>query len=277
MKETISVLNILLPLLYFVSFGVYLLDFIKDLKKLINIKRVFLFLTLFIHIIYLLMRGLESSHPPITNVFEIFTVIAFSISFSYFILELLTDVRGTGLFIIILSLLFQLISSLFIHEQLVPEILKSKLLGSHVLSALLGYSGITISAVYGFLYLRMYLELKENKFNSLIYQRLPNLEILEKLSYYSAIIGFVMLTVAVIVGIIWLPQVPELKFSYSDPKLIGTGLVWAIYGVGIFSKFTGRLQGKKVVIFSIIGFLIAILSTIISNFVSKSFHSFTIK
>ena len=59
-----------------------------------------------------------------------------------------------------------------------------------------------------------------------------------------------------------------------DPKLIGTFLVWLLYGLGILSKVVGKWQGKKVVIFSILGFVIAILSTIMSNFLAQSFHSF---
>ncbi len=274
MRDTTILLNILLPILYLVSFGVYLIDFIKDLKKLENVKRLFLFITLLLHALYLLMRALEYDHPPITNVFEIFTVIAFAVSFCYFILELVTDIRGTGMFIIVLSLLFQIISSVFITDHQVSPLLKSRLLGFHVFSALLGYSCITIAAVYGFLYLRLYTELKQNTFG-LVFQRLPNLEILEKLSFYAAIIGFIMLSIAMAVGIIWLPQEPTIKFTYTDPKLIGTGLVWLLYGIGISAKISGKWQGKRVIVLSIAGFLIAISSTILTNFIYKSFHSFT--
>ena len=144
-------------------------------------------------LIYLLSRTVIFNHPPITNVFEIFTILAFSVSFSYFILELVTDIRGTGPFIIIISIIFQMISSLFIKESpIVKDILRSNLLGVHVLSALVGYSGITVSAVYGFLYLTLYKDIKLNKFG-LIFNRFPNLEVLEKLSYYSAVIGFILL------------------------------------------------------------------------------------
>ena len=97
---------------------------------------------------YLLLRTIEFDHPPITNIFEIFTILAFSISFSYFILELVTHISGTGPFIIIISIIFQLISSAFIPDVYqVKEVLRSHLLGAHVFSALLGYSAITISAV----------------------------------------------------------------------------------------------------------------------------------
>ena len=273
MKNAVDISNILLPIFYLVTFGIYLYDFQTGESKLSNIKRLFLFLTLVFHTFYLIARTVTFNHPPITNVFEIFTVLAFSVSFSYFILELVTDIRGTGLFIIVISLLFQTISSIFIFDLLeVKEVLRSNLLGVHVLHALLGYAGITISAVYGCLYLMLYQELKLNKFG-LIFERLPNLEILEKLSFYSAIIGFVLLSIAMAIGVIWLPRAFP-KFSYFDPKLVATFLVWLMYGIGITTKITGKLQGKKVVIFSIVGFCLAIFSTIVTNFLAKSFHTF---
>ncbi|HED07926.1 MAG TPA: cytochrome C biogenesis protein [Ignavibacteria bacterium] len=273
MKPFIDTLNVLLPILYIITFIIYSYDFGRGNNKYANSKRLFLFITLLVHLSYLLLRTMKFEHPPITNVFEIFTVIAFAIAFSYFILELLTDIRGTGPFIIIFSVLFQTISSIFITDEFfVKEVLKNNLLGFHVFTALIGYSAITISAVYGFLYLMLYKEIKTNRFG-LIYERMPNLEVLEQLSFYSAVIGFAMLTIAIIIGLIWLPQAFP-KFSFIDPKIIGTALVWILYGVGILSKVLGKWQGKKLVAILIGGFLIAILSTMVTNFISQSFHSF---
>lgn len=273
MISGIHTINIILPILYFATLVVYFYDFLKGEKKFVNIKRVFLFITLFLHLIYIVLRTIAFDHPPITNVFEIFTILAITISFSYFLVELISDIRGTGPFIIILSLIFQIISSIYIQDLTqVKEVLRSNLLGIHVISALLGYSGFTISAVYGFLYLVLYKDIKLNKFG-LIFNRLPNLEVLERLSMYSAIIGFCTLTIAIIIGIIWLP-VAFPHFSYLDPKLIGTSLVWILYAVGITSKVLGNWRGKRLVILSITGFTFAIISTILSNFLAQSFHSF---
>lgn len=273
MQNTIHYSNIILPFLYLLTVGVYLYDFIKGEKKLAHSKRLFLFLTLIFHTFYIIIRTIEFDHPPITNVFEIFTILACAIGFSYFILELVTDIRGTGFFIIVIALLFQVLSSIFIRDLTeVKDVLRSNLLGVHVFHALLGYAGITISAVYGFLYLTLYKEIKTNKFG-LIFDRLPNLEILERLSFSSAVIGFIALSVATTIGLIWLPQAFP-NFSYTDPKLIVTFIVWLMYGVGIILKTTGQWRGKKVVVLSIAGFLLAIFSTIVTNFISRSFHSF---
>lgn len=273
MLQSIITLNIILPFLYAAMFGVYLYDFFNEKKFLNNSKRIVLFITLIFHTLYLIFRTIEYDHPPITNKFEIFSILAFSIGFSYFILELLTDIRGTGALIILFSLVFQTISSIFVqHDYVVPEVLRNRLLGIHVINALLGYSGITISAVYGVLFMLLYKNLKANKFG-LIFNRLPNLEILEKLSFNSAVIGFVLLTIAIIIGIIWLPTAFP-HFSYFDPKLIGTFFVWIIYGIGISSKLFGSLYGKKAILFSLIGFVVAISSLIVTNTLAKTFHSF---
>lgn len=273
MIPLIHTLNILLPFFYLATFAVYFYDFQQGGRNFENSKRLFLFFTLIVHFLYLVLRTIEFNHPPITNVFEIFTVLAFAISFSYFILELVTDIRGTGPFIIIISVIFQTISTLFIQDlSEVKEVLRSNLLGIHVISALIGYSGITISAVYGVLYLILYNEIKLNKFG-LIFNRLPSLEILERLSFIAAIIGFVFLTVTIIIGIIWLPQAFP-NITLLDPKLIGTFIVWLLYGIGLINKFTGKWRGKKLIILAIIGFVLAILSTMITNFLGKSFHSF---
>ncbi len=273
MLDSIKILNTLLPFLYGAAFSVYLFDFFNEKKTANNSKRVILFITLFFHAFYLVARMIEYNHPPITNKFEIFSIIACSIAFSYFVLELLTDIRGTGAFIIFFSLLFQLVSSLFVADTyIVPDVLRNRLLGLHVVSALLGYSGITISAVYGLLFMILYKNIKTNKFG-LVFDRLPSLEILEKLSFYSMVIGFVLLTVAIVIGIIWLPAAFP-NYSFADPKLVGTLIVWAAYGVGIAMKLLGNLYGKKVILYSLIGFLFAIVSLIVTNSLAKTFHSF---
>lgn len=273
MLNTVNFLNNTLPILYFIVLVFYFFDFYKPKTILTNSKRVVLFISLSIHILYLVLRMIEFDHPPITNKFEIFSIISFSIAFSYFILELLTDVRMTGSFIILFSFLFQIISSLFIPENaVVPEILRNRMLGLHVIGAILGYSGFTISAVYGILFLLLYKNLRANKFG-IIFERLPSLETLEKLNFYASIIGFVLLSLAIIVGIVWLPEAFP-NFNYFDPKLVGTLLVWCVYAYVIFRKIFSGLTGKKIIYYTLLGYAFAILSLIITNTLAKTFHSF---
>jgi ABC-type transport system involved in cytochrome c biogenesis permease subunit len=111
MLGAVHTLNIILPILYTITFLAYLWDFTHEKSHLNDSKRVFLFITLLLHTFYLIGRTVEFNHTPITNKNEIFTLLAFAIAFSYFILELISDVRGTGVFILVFSLFFQIISS----------------------------------------------------------------------------------------------------------------------------------------------------------------------
>lgn len=273
MLTVIHFLNVFMPILYFSAFIFYAYDFFKEKEFFKKSKSALLFIILIIHIFYLVIRTIEFNHPPITTKFEIYTLIAAAVIFSYFLLELLTEIRGTGAFIIIVALIFQVFSSIFIEDLIeVQEVLKNRLLGLHVVSAILGYAGFTVSAVYGILFLVMYKKIKKSKFD-LIYNRLPSLEIMERLSYDSLVIGFVLLTIALIIGFTWLPSAfPE--FSYFDPKIVSTTIVWLIFAVGILTKIIAKWYGKKVIYFSLIGFGAAILSLGLTNIISQSFHSF---
>lgn len=273
MIPAIHTINILLPIFYLVAFLTYIYDFVEEKSPFRNAKRLVLFIALVFQLFYIFARTIEFNHPPITNRFEIFTILAFSLACCYFVLELLTDIRGTGVFILFLSLIFQTISTIFIQDLVnVPEVLRNRMLGMHVISALLGYSGITISAVHSTLYLMLYHSLKTKKYG-LIFNRLPNIEILEKLSFSSMIIGFVLLTISIVIGIVWLPEAFP-NFSYFDPKLVTTGIVWVLYGVGIILKLSSNLYGRKFVNFSIAGFITAMFSLVLGNLLASSFHTF---
>ncbi len=273
MIKIIHSLNNLLPFLYGFTFLFYLLNFIYPRKELSTTKRLFLFFTILIHFFYLLLRTIQFNHTPITTVFEIFTLLAFAITVSYYIIELVTEIRNTGVFILLLPFIFQITSTLNIKDLIeVKDILRSPYLGVHVFTALTGYAGITFSAIYGLLYLILYRQIKSQKFG-LLFNRLPNLEILEYLSLVSALVGFIMLSIAIVIGIIWLPQAFT-EPKYFDPKLIATILVWLFYAFGISGKWLFRWTGRKIVYLSMTGFLLTLFSMTFLNLLFTGFHKF---
>jgi len=262
-----------LLLLYFITFASYLYDFFADKKFLNNGKRISLFVTLLFHSIYLVERTIFLGHLPIVTQFEIFSLLAFSIGFTYFLLELLSDIRGTGVFILIFPFLFQMQSTLLIKDDyLAKSLLQNYPLGTHVITAILGFSAISISAAYALMYLLLYKNIKTNKFTT-IFKRLPSLEILELLNYYAIIIGFVLLTIAIIIGFTWLPSAFP-NFNYIDPKIISTMIVWSVYAIGIILKFRRNIIGKRFAKFSLYGFLFSILSLLLTDTIMNSFHDF---
>jgi ABC-type transport system involved in cytochrome c biogenesis permease subunit len=269
----LNLFEIILPACYFATTWMYAIGFFKNSKTADLLKVRFLFITLIFHGIYIVFRTVEFKHPPVTTVFEILSLIAFTVTITYAFIEKRTQNRTTGGFILLFPLLFQLISSIFIKELIeIPQVLRSYLLGFHVWSALAGYAAITISAVYGFLYLILYRDIKSSHF-TVIYKRLPNLEMLERMSFSATIFGFAFLTIAISVGYFWMPRAIE-KFSYTDPKLISTITVWLIYAGGLSAKKIIGWQGRKIMVLSMIGFVITIFSMVLINLFFNSFHKF---
>ncbi len=273
MKFIVDLLNILLPLFYAGVLYYYAVSFFKSIQWADRGKTRLLIFTVIVHILYLVLRTILFSHPPITTPFEIMTLLAFCIAASYLYIETISKVHGTGLFVLILAFFFQIISSLLITDLTeVPTILRSNLLGFHVSSVLLGYTAIAIGAMYGFLYLMLYHDIKSNHF-SLIYNRLPNLEILESMSFKSTLFGFILLTLAIVIGLVW-SKIAFGQIFFTDPKLIGSGFIWLLYAAGLISKKTAGLHGRRIMILYVSGFIFALFSITIVNIFFSSFHQF---
>ena len=273
MNPLADMLRVVMPLLYAALVLIYGLTFFKGNSVLERMRFPLLLATAVFHLIYLTSRGMTLDHPPITTVWEIMSLLAVSITIAYMYIEWRTHTSNTGAFILLLAFAFQTASSLFIRDNVViPDYLHSFVLGYHVSAALLGYTGISLSAVYGFLYLMLYHEIKSTRFG-LIYSRLPSLEMLETMSNRSEVFGFAMLSVAIAIGLLWLPRVFG-SFSYWDPKLVGTIFIWLLYAIALGAKRGLGWQGRKTMVISLVAFGFVFLSMTVINLYLSGFHSF---
>jgi ABC-type transport system involved in cytochrome c biogenesis permease subunit len=269
----ITLLNVILPLLYFALVWTYGKAFFADSLFAERIKTPALLGVVLLHLLYLLLRTVEFDHPPATTAFEVLTILAFSVSVTYLVIEYRSKTKETGYFILNIAFVFQAISSIFIEDLTdVPDILRGYLFGLHVSTALLGYAAMTISAVYGFLFLMLYHQIKANRFG-VIYKKLPNLEMLERMNFTAVKMAFILLSLAIVFGFIWLPQAFD-DFSYADPKLIGTFIVWGLYGTSIVAKVAAGWNGRRLMILSISGFALALFSLTFINVFFTDFHKF---
>jgi len=273
MKFFAGLLQVLVPCLYAAAVALYAVSFFGKTPGVDRAKSFLLLATIAVHVVYLVIRTILFDHPPITTVFEIMTILAFSIAVAYLYIEKRTRTGSTGFIILSLALLFQTISSLFIRDLTeIPEYLHSLVLGFHVSAALLGYTAISLSAAYGLLYLMLYHEIKSSRLG-VVYTRLPNLETLETMSHKAEAFGFVALSVAIVIGVVWLPRVFA-QFSYWDPKLVGTLVIWALYAVGLFAKRLLGWQGRKTMLIAIVAFAIVVVSMMVINRYLSGFHTF---
>jgi HemX protein len=267
------VFNYTLPVFYFVLVWTYGKAFFADKTWAKQAKTPILSATLAFHILTLTVRTATFRHLPVTTIFEIFTMLACSIAVTYFIIELRSQHKETGYFILNIAFFFQVTSSVFIKDTPeVREILRSPLFGVHVGTALLGYAAITIAGAYSLMYLMLYHEMKTTRFGA-IYKKLPTLETLERMTFLAVTFAFLLLSGAILFGFIWLNRAIT-NPNYFDPKLVGTSIIWTMYGFLFIAQAKYGWKGRKVMILSIIGFLISLFSMTIINIFFSGFHKF---
>ena len=196
MGTSINTLTILLPSLYALLWADYALLFFRNDPFAQRTAPHLLRLTVGLHALLLVLRTIEYHHFPIATLFEAFSVLAFSVIVLYLLIELRIGVRTTGFFIIGIVCAFQLISSAVVEPPRgFSDLLREPIFMVHVSTALLGYSGMAISAVYGVLYLMLFYDIKKQRFG-LIYKQLPSLEVMASFTHRSATLGLAFLTVA---------------------------------------------------------------------------------
>jgi ABC-type transport system involved in cytochrome c biogenesis permease subunit len=272
-ENTINALNILLPTLYALSWAVYALLFFRNDPFAERAAPALLYLSGILHGLDIVLRAIFFRHYPVATVFEAFSVLALAILIVYLLIEWRTGVRTTGMFIVGLVFIFQLVSSVFITSPPeFSELLREPTFVFHASTAILGYAGMAISAVYGFLYLMLFYDIKKQRFG-LIYKQLPSLEVMAGFTYRSAILGFVFLTVAMGLGLLLLVKVYGTYWRW-DPKLTVTFIAWLIYSIGVGAgKFWGW-SARRVAFASLAGFAVILFSLIIVNLFFTAFHEF---
>ena len=107
-----------------------------------------------VHILYLAARGVTEGHLPLASVYDFFSATALALAMVYAYIELKQGVRSTGIFVLPIVLLLQLVSSAYGNA---PASMEPPLFPIwfefHTLAAVLGYGAIFVSAIYGVLFL----------------------------------------------------------------------------------------------------------------------------
>ena len=270
-----SIAEVLLPVGYVLTTFMYAMDFQRCDAISGKWKTRALLMTVVTHFLYIGMHTAEYGRCMVTTPFEIMSLIAFTLAVTYTVLELRTKERGTGVFILSLAALLELISSVVMKMPASGEpnpVLSNMGVGFHVTFAIFGYAGFALGAMHGVMYLLMYRELKSGGFGS-IYKNLPSLETLERMTVLSSLVGFLFLTVSMGIGLFSLPLVYD-NFSYHDPKLIATAISWLLYARMMIARYAMHVDGKSIVKIAIGGFVFAILSMTLVNAFLSEFHRF---
>lgn len=271
-ETTIRLLNTVLPMLYALAVVAYALDFFREDRLAGRIARPLCEAALLAHLIYLGLLTARDRHVPLASPAELMTTVAFAVAAAYVYVERRSGVASTGTFLLSFSFALQTLSSAFIQPLAsFPELLRSPLFAMHTVAAVLGYTGFAVSAVYGGLYLFLYWELKRSRFG-LVYDRLPPLETLARMSLRAVVFGLAFLTVTIAFGSLWAAS--EFPGFVRDPKVALTALVWLIYAAAAWLHYVRHWSGRRAIRISLLGFATLVSTVVSARLVFDSFHVF---
>ena len=173
-------------------------------------------------------------------------------------------------------------SSATVDER--PPLLRSPLFTVHVLSMLFAYASFALAFVLGITYVLLFKEIKA-KHLGFFYARLPSLQVLDRMNQQTIVVGWIFLTIGMIVGGVWAAQVrggygpggidPRVQaMSLQDPKIFVALVCWMVYSFELFAARRIGWGGRRAAYLSALGFAIVLLNFVpVGYFLTKS-HNF---
>ncbi|MCL1141434.1 cytochrome C assembly family protein [Shewanella gaetbuli] len=147
--------------------------------------------------------------------------------------------------IISVALLWLLPPQFIIHFELHPEVL------AHVVLSLMAYSALMIAALYAIQLWLIQNKLKTKKM--IMSPAMPPLMTVERQLYHLIVIGFVLLSLSLITGFVFLE---DMFADGKGHKAILSIAAWVVYGAMLWQHFTIGCRIRTAVLYSISGALL---------------------
>jgi ABC-type transport system involved in cytochrome c biogenesis permease subunit len=227
------------------------------------------------------MQTMEAGHIPIAGATSAISTFVWLLALSYLYTEMTTDERAMGVFILPLLVALQAIPAFRPSVETTSPVLQGPLFGVHVSSLLFAYASFALACVIGITYVLLFKEIKA-KHLGFFYARLPSLQVLDRMNQRAIAIGWLFLTVGIIVGVVWAGEArgyagsdPRVQaMSLGDPKIFAALVCWAVYSFELFGARRIGWGGRRAAYLSALGFAIVLLNFVpISYFLTKS-HNF---
>ena len=272
----------LLPLVLYVAAGVaYAIHFSRRDMTVGRTATTLLLLGLLAHTFVIGMETMEVRHVPFANPSRLVSTLAWLLTLSYLYLELTTDERGMGVFVLPIVIGLQTIPVLFPGVENSDPVLDSPWFWVHVSSLLFAYASFGLAGVLGVTYVLQFKEIKK-KHLGYFYTRLPSLQILDQMNSRATTTGWVFLTLGVIVGAVWTLEARPLAtesttlraMSLDDPKIFFAALTWAVYSFAVLARKTMGWNGRRAAWLSALGFAIVLLNFLPVDYFGTRFHTF---
>jgi ABC-type uncharacterized transport system permease subunit len=270
MTQTFVVITVLA---YLGSMGLYL-RYLQSGKEVTGrMATALMFLGLIAHYLSLLMRAKGTHMVPYHDLQGSMSLFGWLLAVIYLCLEIYHRQRTVGAFVLPIILAFFFCAYLMPdHPSVHPSIEHGVVFALHVTLSILAYAAFALSCVLSLMYLVEERYLKIRKLGDVVW-RLPPLELLERMSYTSVLLGLITIAVGTGLGFLVVDRQTGHQ-AFFDPKYVVTLVVLLLYFAYFGLARTTAWRGARASKLCVFNFVLVILSFTVVNLYFSQHHRY---
>jgi HemX protein len=256
--------------LYAVCVLLCFIDFLHPKKSLARAALWFIAMVWLMQSLLLVERAFDLGHFPIYSLSESLILFAWLLlTFSlviqtFFNIDLFTFFSNLIGFAVVV---FDLFTG---PSRTVPLAEQGDLLAIHITMAFLSYAAFSMAFIFSLMYLIQERLLKEKRWTE-TFRRLPALDRLDAYAYRLVLVGFPLLLLSMILGVIWY-DIQFHRLLWWDPKPVVSILLVILYGAYLYLRAALSWRGKQLAWLNVFSFGVVIVNYLIVGTVLAGFH-----
>lgn len=258
-------------LLYLLSAAGYLAYFFLQKKHLQQTGFIVLVGGFIFHSAALVLDYYQQGHIPVTNMRETLSLAGWAIAGVFILLNYRYNLKILGVYAApFVALIMVIVSQLPDEPTKTTQLFKSVWLVAHVTVIFIGEAAFALACGAGILYLIQEDSIKTKK-RRFFFKRLPSLDLLDSTGYGCIVVGFTMLTIGLITGLVYAKSVWGRFWSW-DPKEVWSGLSWLFYAALLHERLAVGWRGRRSAIMAIVGFGVLVFTFLGVNLFMEGHH-----
>jgi cytochrome c-type biogenesis protein CcsB len=237
----------------------YLLNVVHPNRRVAAIGTGLTLVGFLAHTLAIGFRVYAVGRPPFASPYETLSFFAWTVVLGYLAFEYRYQNRILGAFVLPVAVLAGSAAAALPRRvaELAPK-LQGVGLWTHVALAVAGNAIFVLTFCAGLMYLLQERQLKSHRPGRL-YFRLPSLELLDQVAIKSVLVGFPLLTLALLSGAAWAEHVRGSFFSVRARE-VWSVMSWLIFAGLLYARVSAGWRGRRAAILAILGFCFVLFS-----------------
>jgi cytochrome c-type biogenesis protein CcsB len=256
---------------YVISTGGYFAYFFLKNDKLYKGGYYLLLAGFLCHTAAIVSAFIASGHIPVHNLRGTLLVAGWIVSGVFLAFQFRYQFKILGIYAAPLATLLIFVASLLPNIPLEGKnIFNSFWLVLHIVAIFIGDAAFALACGVGIFYIVQERAIKMKK-QGFFFNRFPSLELIDNTGYGFVVVGFTMLTIGLVTGMIYAKSLWGNFWSW-DPKEIWSGITWLLYAALLHGRISMGWRGRKAAIMSIVGFAVLLFTFLGVNLLLTGHH-----